>query len=202
MVKHTKPACRLKHKSSFTFLIINSSFPLPFNYYDIENEIATKLTVLLSAVALATVLFENEKDRKTAQDAAQKDNKALVIVAYNGSDFQNSNSLNYLNQDDSMTFVCNVMANNLRSTNGIHNVIRLIKSALLGFQPANSSRLVLKSIEFESRDNDTAMWSYNVSFTCNKKAVQATVDGDDDTTASANLVQTIFDDKSINNISY
>jgi len=175
---------------------------LPFNYYDIENEIATKLTAPLSAVALVTVLFENEKDRKTAQDAAQSANKALVIVAYNGSDFQNSNSLNYLNQDDNMNFVCNVMATNLRSTNGIHNVIRLIKGALLGFQPANSSRLVLKSIEFESRDSETAMWSYNVTFTCNKKAVQANVDGDDDTTTSANLVQTIFDDKSINNISY
>jgi len=171
---------------------------MPFNYYDIENEVATKLTTPLAAVAIVSVLFETEAQRKLAQDASEKDNKALVIVAYNGSDFEASKSTSYQDQQDNINIVCNVMANNLRSANGVHNVARLVKAALQGFQPANSSRLALKNIEFEGRDQETAMWSYNVTFTCNKYQVQSFVDGDDDTSESALLVQSTFDDKSIN----
>lgn len=166
--------------------------PTPFQYDHLEDEVVTRLTAAINTVAAVAALPESEEAIKQAVDAAIDEDKTMVLVAYTGSEFGPSRSTNVMNQEEGINLLLNLQSNRLRAENGIYNVIRLIKDSLLGYQIESGGRLKLKSIDFDDRDEKSAMFSYNVVFTVTKLQAQKHKDGDDDTTGKANLSKTTF----------
>jgi len=166
--------------------------PEPFQYDHLEDEIVTRLTASISTVASVSSLPESDASIKDAIDSALDQNKTMVLVAYTGSEFGPSGSTNVIRQEEGINILLNLQSNKLRGENGIYNVIRLIKDSLLGYLTSNGGRLKLKSIDFDNRDELSALFSYNVVFTVTKLQMQKLKDGDDDITQAVNLVKTNF----------
>lgn len=163
---------------------------MPFNYFDIEDAVITRLNATISGAAIISPVNDNEKEMEDDLSAMNDANRPLVTVIYNGSDFDPTASTNQVVQDDNINIICSIMFDKLRGDYGIHNTIRLLKDNLQGFKPANiSSRLQLKSIQFIERNIDTGNFIYNVTFTCKKPQVQSLQDGEDNTTGLPNLNQ-------------
>lgn len=146
---------------------------MSFQYYDIENEIAAYLTPFLVNLADVIILPENQSRYKISTE------KGLVVVAYAGSDFDSPISSDTVYQVENISIICNVTSSSLRDDTGVYNIIAVLRDKLQGYRAANTSgRMYLKSVQFDDRNQDDAIFSFNVEFTCRKPSVQTINDQD------------------------
>lgn len=171
---------------------------MAFSYEQIEDEVVTRLGAVLSSFAVTIPLPDTQKEVDDSIKAAESENKALVIVIYDSSAFDSTNSTNQTSQKDNIDIVCNIRSSKRRGNSGVMKMIYLVKTSLQGYKVANANRLFLKEIKLEDHDIENKIFSYNVTFTCSKMQVQAFLDGDDDTTLAATLNKINWPDKSFN----
>lgn len=140
---------------------------MDFQYYDLENEIVDYLQPLFTALADVVKLPENQFEFKRSTE------KALIVVAFAGSDFDPPAVNDATFQLENISVLCNVTSSTLRNETGIHNIILLLKKKLQGFRSQYlTGRLFLKSIQYDDRNENTAIFSYNVEFSGKKPQVQ------------------------------
>jgi len=97
---------------------------------------------------------------------------SLFTVAFSDSQFEASQSVDIINQPETVTLLVNIRAANRKGDYSINQGIRIVKAVLLGYAPANCGKLILKSIEFEERNDEQNYFSYNVTFSTKKLQVQ------------------------------
>jgi hypothetical protein len=166
--------------------------PTPFQYDQLEDAIAARLNTYMSSIAIANVLPESDKGIQDAVKAAIAADKALLLVAYAGSDAGNFSSLSFVKQDEAVSLLVNIRFNKLRGSKGIYSQINLVTNYLVGYKTSYGNRLSLKSIELDERNEDTSVFSYNVIFQMSKQIVQNFEDGDDNTEDAATLLKLTY----------
>lgn len=162
---------------------------IPFQYDLLEDAVVERLDASMTSIANVSALPESDKGIQDVVKAAIVADKAMILVAYSGSDFSPSSTTNYVQQDEMISILINIRFNKLRGLNGIYSQIRKIKSSLLGFKFSFGDRLQLKTVELDDRNEDIAIFSYNVMFTMKKPIIQIDTDGED--TGTESLLKTL-----------
>ena len=139
---------------------------MAFLYTDIEDEIVARLTTLLPVGYVAIPMPEKESQFNVGKD------KVLILVAYADSSFGNTESIDIINQSETVTVLCNIKSPRLRGPFSINEALLLLKIALIGFQPANLSKLSAGKIEFDERNSQDNYFSYNFTLTGKKRNVE------------------------------
>jgi hypothetical protein len=166
-----------------------------FQYDQVETAVVNRLATTLADFAVVKELPENTKDIDTLFKQALGGNKTMILVAYTGSDFDQSGSINIISQNENVNILLNLQSNKLRGNNGIYNVISLVKKQIQGFKFTNGSRFRLKSVDYDDRNVQDGLFSYNVVFTVSKLQVQDSADGDDDITGNPLLKNVSFEEE-------
>lgn len=161
---------------------------MAFEYDQIESEVVAYLVPRMTNADIL-VLPENERSYKRTFE------KPRVTVAYGGSDFMPTRSTGEVSQEEMVNVLVNIRGIKLRGNLGVYAMLGFTKRLLLGKKFTNVDRLILKSIEFEQREQDVNFWSYTVTFTAKKLQVQ---DLPDDSGVTYPLLEQVtFNDKSI-----
>lgn len=160
---------------------------MPFSYDQLEDAVVAYLAPLMTNQVIAAYP-DGESEWKEVND------KPVVYVAYTESSFEASASTDVVKQKETPLIVCNVRAEKRRGTNGVNEVIGLLKTHLQGLKISGTGcdRLQLESIKMVERDDDRKIWSYNVAFSTTKN--QSQLVETDFEVSGANLQEVIFND--------
>lgn len=152
---------------------------MPFEYYNIEDDVVAQLQAGFTASSLEvdTVPLPEDED-----DVVKAIGKPRVTVAFVAALAQKPQSTNEHSYQEDITIVVNVQWKALRGPSGCHTIARLIKKYIIGFQPANCGRMYFKGYQGSSpvRNPDDKLWYWDVEFGVKKVTVQEVVDGDPD----------------------
>ena len=146
---------------------------MPFQYDQVEDEVVARLISVIPDFDIVPL------PQKSAE-FKNPDERPRITVAYGGSEFPAMKSTNESRQDENVTVLINITSRLLRGDVGIYSIIEKVINALLGFRLSNIDRLLLKSIEFDNRDESTTIFSYNVTMIGKKLRIQILSDAADD----------------------
>jgi len=143
---------------------------MAFLYTDIEDEIVARLTSFLPTGYLAITMPEKESGFNIGKD------KVLILVAYADSNFSENSAVDIINQQETVTVLCNIKSPRLRGTFSINSALQLLKVLLIGFKPNHLSKLAAAKIEFDERNANDNFFSYNFTLTGKKRNVEVVED--------------------------
>jgi hypothetical protein len=93
-----------------------------------------------------------------------------ILVRYSGGSYSNSNEIWFISQDKKMEFAITIVARNLRSNNGIYEILDNVKTSLCGYKIDGCSKLIPTKEMFISENN--GIWQYEISFTLTTPSVE------------------------------
>jgi hypothetical protein len=135
-------------------------------YESSEAEIVQQLSPLISGSIDVLPIPESQDDlRKSIL-------RPRVWVAYNGTNYQPSQSSGNIVQEATITFEVVVQSKKLRGPTGVYVVLELIKLLLVGFRPTELNLLYLANEELIQLD-DHGVWNYRQVYSCKTRQVQA-----------------------------
>jgi hypothetical protein len=141
------------------------------NYEQLENDIVTRLAPFAAAGVSVIKMPELETERSLPEPQ-----KAQFTVMYAGSEYENVNSTAQVSQMETVFVAVLIESNLLRGPKGVYNLLSVLKTALIGFKPANCHRLqavkhhTLGSPEAVRKDNT---WQYQAVFKTTTLTVEA-----------------------------
>jgi hypothetical protein len=149
---------------------------MPFEYYQIEDEVVEKLRTALSSLQVDVVVIPDDEE-----DYARGIEKPRITVAFAGVDVIRQQGSNQRSYQELITFICNIQSGSLRSDIGCHSLARKIKDAVVGFQTTHCGRIDFKSYSGSNpiRNTDNKLWYWDVEFTCTKVYAQVLDDEND-----------------------
>lgn len=142
---------------------------MAFEYSDIEDAAVTRLQTILTGTGYNVMPLP---DKAADYKRLVTRDSALFTVAYSDSQFKDPKAVDVIMQDEMITLLVNVKATKRKGDYSVNQGLRIIKTLMLGYQPANCGKLYLKSIEFDERNDEQNYFSYNVTFTAKKLQVQ------------------------------
>jgi len=93
-----------------------------------------------------------------------------ILVHYQGSNYSNSQSIGYINQENKKEFAITVVTRDLRSNNGAYKMLDKVRSILTGFQIPGCSKLTPTKDGFISEK--AGIWQYGINFTLTTKNIE------------------------------
>lgn len=171
---------------------------MPFEYTDLEDEIAARITAHIAATGsltgkvIAQAMPDNEEEFEEADD------KDRITVYLFSSIAGPSKTTNERAVAEEITISCNIQSRSRRGNDdypGCNALAKVLKELLTGFQPEHCGRLTFKSYQPSNppRDAEKKFWSYDLDFTTTKLFVQ-TVDDEMDPDAPL-LKEVILNDQ-------
>lgn len=144
---------------------------MPFDYYNIEDDVVTKLQAGFTASSLDIDTVPLPEDESNVVKAIEKPRVTVAFVSSQASPPRSTNEHSY---EEDITIVTNVQWKALRGSNGCHTLARLIKKYLIGFQPQHCGRMYFKGYAGSSpvRNPDDKLWYWDLEFGVNKITVQ------------------------------
>lgn len=157
---------------------------MPFEYTDLEEEIAARITAHIAATSSLTekVVAQALPDNKDEFiEADEKDRITVYVFSATGSP---STSTNERVVNEEIIISCNIQSRTRKGNAdfpGCNGLAKVLKELLTGFQPTHCSRLSWKSYQGSNpvRDDDKGFWSYDVDFSTTKLFVQVLDDESD-----------------------
>lgn len=157
-----------------------------FEYFDVEDEVVSKLQTDLSSLEVDVVPLPDDEDEYSRGVV-----KPRVTVAFISAEAGVQKSTNQRSYPETISFICNIQSQSLRGDLGCHTLARLIKEAIIGFQPTHCGRVEYKSYSGSDpvRKPEHKLWYWDVEFTCTKMFVQKL---DDETEPDAPLLKEVI----------
>jgi hypothetical protein len=165
-----------------------------FEYTDIEDEIAARLTTHIAATSSLTGKVEAVVIPDSEEDFKEPDEKDRITVYMFSVTAGKPITGNIRSYEELISITCNIMSRSLRGNDdfpGCHALAKVVKKVLTGFQPTHCGRLEWKSYQASNppRDPEKKTWSYDVDFSCTKLFVQTL---DDETDPDAPLLKEVI----------
>lgn len=145
------------------------------DYTVVENEIVAKLTADLNSNFLAEVMPENDGDYERPYE------KPKVTVAYIGSKYIEPNRSNEsyrtvgdaIVQNEILNFELVFWGKDVRSTYGLHALMRDARKILIGFMPTNCYKMYILSQNLSSGpEKQKDLFYYSAIFACESLVVE------------------------------
>lgn len=133
------------------------------NYQQLESYIASRIAVALTG---ADVIVLPEVDSAVSLPSE----KAKVTVAYQSSDFTETDATDFVVQPEKVSMKIVVQARKLRGASGIYAILAGIKLALLGWKTPLSGKIQFTKIAYIS--HETSVWVYAIDITTMSLAVE------------------------------
>jgi len=121
-------------------------------YESLEAAIVGRLQGLTSVAA--NVLPENDNEYTTPYTMAD------VVVAYNSSAFDDSQTSDLISQPETIHLQLVVRSRRLRGKSGIYQVLDALQGKLQGWRPPDCTKIHLLNVKFESHNAD--LWTYSM----------------------------------------
>lgn len=150
------------------------------NYEAVEQELATRLNAHflengMDEFFVAAVMPETEADAKAYEALFPK---ATVAIEYQESNYQSSNGLGHVKQDESVRFRLLCEARKMRGPQGLFTLIRECKNSLIGYRVQGSTN-GLTVVNVGRQQFDSGVWLPYIDFECKTLNVQAFEDSDE-----------------------
>lgn len=94
-----------------------------------------------------------------------------ILVHYQGSNYTNTQALNFVTQENKKEFGITIITRDLRSHNGAYEYIDKVKSALSGYLIDECTSLIPTKDYFISENK--GIWQYGINFTLKTQNIQA-----------------------------
>jgi len=165
---------------------------VPFDYYNIEDDVVTKIAegFTASSLDIDTVPLPEDED-----EVVKAIVKPRITVAFVSSKVGKPQSTNEQSYEEDITLLINVQAKRLRAETGCHTLARLIKNFIIGYQPSHCGRIYFKGYAGSEpvRNPDDKLWYWDLEFGVKKITVQMVNDDEPD----GALFETISGNESI-----
>lgn len=135
-------------------------------YENIEAAIVDRLKVFEAAGFSVVPLPE------TQADYVRPFVNGKITVAYHSSEYKEHNSVGVMSQYEEIRFILSVQSRTLRGTKGVYNITSIIRSALIGFQPAGYWRMWAKESGLQEAKLEDGLWTYYAIFSTKALAVE------------------------------
>jgi hypothetical protein len=136
------------------------------DYEQAEADIVTKLAPLVTAGCEVVPLPDTQGELLKVID------KPRITVAWNGTDADPSQSTSAIVQRSTVNFEITIQWGKKRGSNGIYNLIKLVKLYLLGFQPDACGKMWVTKEELADYDAKN-IWNYRAFYSANCVEVEA-----------------------------
>lgn len=140
-------------------------------YKQQENDIITRLQPL-TVDAGPFKGYDIVPAPETETEFKQPFTKARVTVMLIGSKFGPIRATDLVSQDEVLTWLFIIESKTLRQVSGIYEVATNLKRKLLGFRPSWCERMIAGELTIQERDAQSALYTYNLTFTCKTLAVE------------------------------
>jgi hypothetical protein len=150
------------------------------NYEAVEQELVTRLNGHFIAneidqYFIAAVMPDTEADAKAFEALFPK---STVAVEYKESNYQKSNGLGHVKQDESVRFRLLCEARKMRGPGGLFTLIRECKNSLIGYRVQGSTN-GLTVVNVGQQQFESGVWLPYIDIECNTLNVQAFEDSDE-----------------------
>lgn len=141
------------------------------DYSALESAIVARLIAKVPAGVTVMALPEADPSVAYPQGAAGK-----ITVAYQGSEFFDSEDTGVVLQPEKIAFEVVVQSRKLRGTSGIYPVLASVKKALLGWQTPTTAKIQFSRAKFVS--HESGVWTYDLTLTTMNVATEEPDDQD------------------------
>jgi hypothetical protein len=159
---------------------------MPFEYYDVEDEIVAQLGEY-SSLFDAVPMPEDEADY---DDAIPKPRVTIAVGESKNMGLRSTDAIIY---EEEITVDCLIQSRLNRGSSGCHHIAKLLKGKLNGYKVANSNMLMFATYQKNDpfRDAQNRIFQWVLSFTFRKMQVQEV---DNSETPGPNLLKVDFID--------
>ena len=133
------------------------------NIRDIENSIIDKLKN-----TFPEVITEGFPDKPSEFILLHP--IGALLIHYQGSNYNNTESLGFINQENKKEFAITIVTRNLRANTGAYEYIDRLRNTLSGFKIDECTSLIPTKDYFISENN--GIWQYGINFTLKTQNIQ------------------------------
>lgn len=148
---------------------------MPFEYYDVEDELVSIVQAKITDSSLnieVAVYPDSEDEYKRAVV------KTRILIGFVSASVASDLTTNQQAANETLSIICLIQAKKKRGDTGCHHVAKLLQSWLAGVQTTHCGRLKYKSYKGNDLvyDSDNGVWSWDLEFSCDKLFVQTADD--------------------------
>jgi|ERR1044072_1236927 hypothetical protein len=142
-----------------------------FSYEYIEDQIYQRLAPFEAADIEVRKLPEDQKELET--DGSRPFKKGRITIGYKGSKWKEPRSTAQIIQEEKLIFEIAIQSRQLRGNRGVYLLKKLIKEALVGFQPDHCDRITADESGMTGTATQTdGVWTYSALFCCTTESVE------------------------------
>lgn len=140
------------------------------NYETLEGYIVARLAAFLQSNAEIIPLPEMDPDVKLPSI------KGKITVAYNGSDYEGSETSDFVVQPEKISFQVIVQSRKLRGNTGVYTLLSGIQTAILGWKTPVTDKIQFGQAKYVAHEN--GVWVYSLTLSTMSVAIEEPDDED------------------------